>query len=353
LKNNQISNISSLTGMSSITFLDLNENQISDISDVSGLTTLTDLRVSNNQISNISAVSGLTNLKYLYMSHNQLTDISDVSALTNLKSLGFRNNQVSNISALSGLTELNTVNLQYNQISDISSLAGKTKLRAMYLNDNQISSIETSTFTGLTGLHYLYLNSNLLSSIETGAFSGAANLEYLFLEKNAGLGALNLEGAVFSLLSRFNIRETGITSVSLKNAVLKQSVLEALSDGGYSTYFIGIGELGGITELDMSGVDFASITDLAPLHAMDDVEELLLAGASNLDGGQVLTLTAELDSLNWLDVTGPWDTFDAGTQDSLNSWDSIEGNTLVTPEPATMSLLALGGLAVLRRRRKQ
>ena len=39
---------------------------------------------------------------------------------------------------------------------------------------------------------------------------------------------------------------------------------------------IGIGELDGITELDLSGVDFGNITDLGPLYVMDDLTDLWL-----------------------------------------------------------------------------
>jgi len=102
----------------------------------------------------------------------------------------------------------------------------------------------------------------------------------------------------------------------------------------------------------MSGVDFAGISDLSAMyydHGMDDLEKLLLAGATNLDGGQVVSLTGELDSMNWLDVRGLWDSFDVAEQGSLNAWDAVPGNTLIIPEPACALLLALGFLALRRR----
>ena len=69
---------------------------------------------------------------------------------------------------------------------------------------------------------------------------------------------------------------------------------------------------------------------------------------------QVVSLTGELGSLDWLDVTGLWDTFDGGSQGSLTSWAAIEGNTLVVPEPATLALLGMVAVALLTsvRRRK-
>ena len=52
--------------------------------------------------------------------------------------------------------------------------------------------------------------------------------------------------------------------------------------------------------------------------------------ATNLDGSSVVTLTTELDSLNWLDVTGLWVSFDTAAQESLYTWDAIEGHSLIT-----------------------
>jgi Leucine-rich repeat (LRR) protein len=48
----------------------LYENQISDISPLSGLSNLTELSLDNNQISDISALSSLTNLEYLWLEGN-------------------------------------------------------------------------------------------------------------------------------------------------------------------------------------------------------------------------------------------------------------------------------------------
>jgi Leucine-rich repeat (LRR) protein len=297
-------------------------------------------------------------LTFLDLENNHISSIesSDFTGLTSLTSLHLEENQISSIEsgAFSGLPTLNWVNLDYNSISSIEpgSFSGPTNLSNIYLNDNQITSIESGVFSGLTDLRYLYLNDNQISSIESGAFSGLTALWMLLLGDNTSMTTLNMEGAEFSELDYFDIGgNTNLTSVSLKNAVLNQRAMEGLSHGTVSP-FIGIAELPGIYELDMSGVDFSLITDLSSLYTMDDLEELLLAGASNLDGAQVSALTGELDSLNWLDVTGPWDTFGAGVQSSLNAWDAIEGNTLVTPEPATMALLALGGLTVLKRRRR-
>ena len=84
---------------------------------------------------------------------------------------------------------------------------------------------------------------------------------------------------------------------------------------------------------------------------MDDLETLLFRNSLNLSGSDVVDLLNELASLYYLDVTGILSEWDSSIQSQLYAWDSLEGNILVIPEPATVSLLAVGGLALLRRRK--
>ena len=231
---------------------------------------------------------------------NQISDISAISGLTNLDALWLNSNQISDISAVAGLTNLATLmNLSFNQISDISAVGGLTNLTSLGLEHNQIE-------------------------------------------------IMNLSGSQLSSLQNFGIEGNPVTNVLLVDATLSQTTFNALMDGGYYT---GIAELPGVLTLDLSGVDFWDISDLSTMYGLDDLWKLLLVDAINLPADQVVSLTGELDLLNWLNVTGLWETFDAPSQTSLMGWDAIPGNILIIPEPATLSLLALGGLALLRRRR--
>ena len=136
--------------------LALVSNSISDISALSGLTSLTDLRLQyNNLISDISVLSGLTSLTFLNLDENL---ISDISALTGLTSLTLGGNSITDITALSGLTSLTFLTLEYNLISDISAVSGLTSLTKLHLHNNSISDI--TALSGLTSLTFLHLQSN-------------------------------------------------------------------------------------------------------------------------------------------------------------------------------------------------
>ena len=180
LDDNQILDISALSGLTNLITLFLGDNQISDISALSDLTNLASLSLSNNQISDISLLSGLTNLSALYLDDNQISDISALSDLTNLASLSLSNNQISDISALSDLTNLTEVSLSNNQISDISALSDLTNLSALWLDDNQISDI--SALSGLTNLITLFLHNNNISDVSS--LSGLSSLRWLYLDNN-------------------------------------------------------------------------------------------------------------------------------------------------------------------------
>ena len=73
----------------------LYDNQITDISPLSSLTNLTYLNISYNKIIDISPLSHLTNLTHLDITHNNISDISSLSHLIDLKALYlYDNNQL-------------------------------------------------------------------------------------------------------------------------------------------------------------------------------------------------------------------------------------------------------------------
>jgi hypothetical protein len=219
--------------------------------------------------------------------------------------------------------------LSGNQLTSIESgdFDGPTSLTKLYLKDNQLTSIESGDFAGLGNLTELYLSGNLLTSIESGDFDGLASLAELYLGGNQ-IESLDFSNSDLSLLRSFDIIGNPLTSMLLVDATLSQASFNALINGGQLWCF-GIAEISGVLELDMSGVDFSGISDMSRMHTMDTLEDLLLAGATNITGSNVCDLTAELASLNRLNVIGLWDTFDSASQNTLNAWDDVPGNVLI------------------------
>ena len=86
LNSNEITDLSPLSGLTGLTYLDLYGNSFADISVLSSLTNLTGLGLGGNGLSDISILSSLTNLTLLYLDGNNLSDLSPLVANTGLGS---------------------------------------------------------------------------------------------------------------------------------------------------------------------------------------------------------------------------------------------------------------------------
>ena len=119
-------------GLTSLTDLVLQSNHlITDISALSGLTSLTTLIIDSNKITDISALSGLTSLISLNVGHNSITHVGALSGLPGLRNLLLYGNSTTDIAALSGLTSLMRLDLRSNpDLSDIQPLLDNTGLGA-------------------------------------------------------------------------------------------------------------------------------------------------------------------------------------------------------------------------------
>jgi len=150
--------IQNLRYMVNLTELWLGENQISDITPITGLVNLTRLHLGRNQISDITPLAGLTNLEWLHLGENQISDIAPVAGLTDLSSLFLNENQISDLTPITGLVNLTGLSLADNQISDITPIAGLVNLTGLSLDENQISDI--TPIAGLVNLLNLWLGNN-------------------------------------------------------------------------------------------------------------------------------------------------------------------------------------------------
>jgi len=109
------------------------------------------LILEENEISDLSPLSGLTTLAFLSLSHNQISDIGPLAGLTGLGGLKLKNNQIVDISPLAGLVNLNSLDIANNRITDFSPLAG-LNLQSLTTKRNisvDLSMINTSKITNL------------------------------------------------------------------------------------------------------------------------------------------------------------------------------------------------------------
>jgi len=171
---NELSDMSSLSGLTSLKKLVVSLCKVSDISPLAGLANLESLNLNTMPITDISPLAGLANLRTLGLNVTPISDITPLAGLTNLTRLSLIANRIRDISPLAGLIRLEDLKLGYcyysaryslggNQVSDITPLAALTNLRLIELSHNAISDI--SVLANLTNLENVDLSDNMVSDI--------------------------------------------------------------------------------------------------------------------------------------------------------------------------------------------
>jgi hypothetical protein len=178
--NKFICDISPLTGLTSMTSLELLDNQITNLDALAGMHQLDKLHISQNQISDLGALSNLTSLTQLWIFDNQVSDISPLAGLTNLVKLLASDNLISNCTPLTELTRLQALGLENNAITNADALTGLTNLLTLYLTSNRIVEIGgllTNSLSGGLGTgDEVRLRGNLLSDYaKTNDIPGLTN----------------------------------------------------------------------------------------------------------------------------------------------------------------------------------
>lgn len=114
------------------------------IRDLTGIEKMTSLKrlwlYSNDEIVDITPLTGLTQLTYLSLSGNAISDITPLANLTQLKSLWLDGNEISDITPLANLTQLESLWLHSNEISDVSIVENFKRLKNLSIKGNPIQN---------------------------------------------------------------------------------------------------------------------------------------------------------------------------------------------------------------------
>ncbi|CAL6009802.1 Conserved_hypothetical protein [Hexamita inflata] len=192
LSQNYISDISSLQYLIKLTYLDLGKfgqttmtlNKIQNIVALKSLIHLKYLDLSNNNINDINVLENLTNLTELNLSCNQITDIVPLQNLKNITNLKLDYNILNNVDfiELKLLKSLQELSLSYNQITDARKLLNfPTNIRILNISNNQFSDI--STIRKLKQLTKLNASNNILVNVD--ALEELNNITHLDISKNS------------------------------------------------------------------------------------------------------------------------------------------------------------------------
>jgi Leucine-rich repeat (LRR) protein len=125
--------------------LELRDNHIEDLSPLSALTRLTFLDISQNPIRNgdITFIEGLLNLQYLNLRECNVHDLSPVTGLRHLTYLNLHSNDgIMTLQPLESLTGLETLILRHVPITgEMDVLGGMTQLRRLNLRNTGVRDV--------------------------------------------------------------------------------------------------------------------------------------------------------------------------------------------------------------------
>ncbi|EOP46778.1 leucine-rich repeat domain-containing protein [Bacillus cereus] len=143
LRDNKITDLTPLSQMKKIKILDLIGNNIKDLTPLFTVLSLEEVYLANNQISNLSGIEKLKNVNLLWIGNNKISDVELISKMSNLIELEIADSEIKDISSLSKLVKIQVLNLEENYISDISPLSNLTNLHEINLGANEISDIKS------------------------------------------------------------------------------------------------------------------------------------------------------------------------------------------------------------------
>jgi len=319
------------TFMSDVTELELRDCGITDISVLADCGKLEKLDLGSdwngtgntNRIEDISALSELYGLKYLDLSANKISDASPISGLINLEHLNLELNRLASLEALTGMTELIYLDVSdnfwineefrplYDYFSDYSHLETLKKLVHLDVSGNGITvghgSVSAFESIGkLKQLEWLDLSNlyyNSSGQIDITPLSELLHLEVLKMRENADVVSCSPMAGLTKLtcLDLYNTwicdgdisflsDLTGLTKLNIVNAyennlyvlenLIKLEYLAVNSGDGDISFLAGLKELRKLMVYDNhKGLQYSLeglIDDYSPIYDLSNLEEVII-----------------------------------------------------------------------------
>ncbi len=344
LKNNELRDLTALSGLGGLDTLDLSGNQIRELGPLAKLENLRRLVLDGNPLADLSPLYNLKQLSLLSIRdmeldknavlalsealpgcaielgsgevydillggvsfHSDAVDLNlsgrgirEISVLADckqLRSLDISGNQISDLQPLMNLPELEVLNLADNQVSDLRPLMGMGKLYSVNASANSIS--DTAALASLSAMSSLNLSGNPISD-----FSGLSKLANLQTLRLADTGIADedlpaLEGLAMLRLLVLD-QNDGLSDVAVGH--LQSMLPSCVISHSELAYLIRIGanELrSDAVDLDLSDQGMESLNGIERFTRLETVD---LSG-NNLRGVSELQYCNSRGSLRSLDL---------------------------------------------------
>lgn len=142
LENNQIEDLSQLSGLKLLQSINLAGNQIQSVEPLKDLDRVQYLELSRNKISDIAPLAKMSNMRSLYLSDNQIQSIEVVEQLPKVWTLYLANNPVEDFGPIGKLKWLSSLDLSRCKLKDLSFLKPLTELKTVILQDCELNDLE-------------------------------------------------------------------------------------------------------------------------------------------------------------------------------------------------------------------
>ena len=281
--------------------------EISGINNLKGMRKLSALYI--NQVDfNISELSELTQLKWLDISYNEISDISALANLKNLEKLYIDETEVSDISGLCGLTKLTDLNIAGTNVQELSGDFPLENIKNLGVDEElfdrikdkeklcNITELELKDLTGTEKTRELLQAMDNLRclSINNGAWREEYSFE--FLRNMDQIRKLSLGQSVGS--EGYTPGETGVfaSMKNLKGIEWKgvggddQTVEEILEEIGKAKQLNWIYMLVYMDGADLDLNHFSGLSELDNLDIVCDDSAKKIVGLENLQMISELTL---------------------------------------------------------------
>ena len=141
LGNNRLTKIPSLPAVLNLL---MENNSVSDLSPLSGISTLRQLNLSGNILASLRGIEGSEKIEELYLGGNHIRDISELETFVYLKKIDLSGNDFQSTQPLSNCTILTEVNLRgCRSIQDLQFLENNTETLT-YLDISSITGVDLS-----------------------------------------------------------------------------------------------------------------------------------------------------------------------------------------------------------------
>ena len=274
-----------------ITSLDLSNGYIRDLSGIQYFKNLEELNIANNEISDLSPLSGCAKLKTLDASGQYISNLGALSALKELTELNLADNELTTLSSLKELTELQKLDVSGNEIVVFGTAGKLQNLQYLSMADNPMKEIDLSTLSGLTNLTELNVSGCGIESID-GINTG--NLTTLNVSYNQIDSAAALEKA--EKLRTLDISYNMLTEADgLKSCI---SLQELSMEGNPLESIAGIEPLAELTNINLAQTGLVE-ENLVYLQNMKNLQILDVSG--NMIFG--LSIITDLESLQKITIS--------------------------------------------------